>query len=1555
MRSAKICHGWLLSMLIIALLSPLPLSSQTASNYSCVGTAQVSVDGDCQYVIDPKTLLQGDSIPDNLKVFVFDKNPSNREIVECPGTYNYSITNERNAIICWGLITLIDDLSPVPTDTIQTLDTLECAQIDKVLNNPNTIRPFVDGQPNPYYLGEVQFEENCVSCNCELTVKFFDQVDFFACDSLPYFAKITRRWTASDCENNLTQVEQYFHLVRPSFDALHLIPDQEVVTCSPEEVIIPDQYPFWIDVFGDTLYLNELDCNLDIQLIDEINTDCGGLYNELNRQVQIFDWCTGDTSIVDSYLIRYGDLEAPLFTRKAINLPGTNTLAALNTTYLRTQLIALGQQGKVTELSTGPMDCTISFPLDQDFLQQQFDYRVEDCSTSRYSFGFYSFEDSGQWRYSDFNTPQSTIGTAVQNIPPGMHAMVIEADDECENKGKGLLFFFVRDRIAPLAKCPEELTVTIQAQQDQGYYQWLSIEEVDQNSDDNCQLDRREMRRSVAQLDEQLSDFIALGYDSDQNGRIDQADYFDTNQNGQQDPEEYNWTLENGKWYTPWTDRLAFFCSDLSKELEIQARFFDQAIEPLTGTPAPNVGQCWVDLTVQDTSRLSIAPLNNLQLDCSDPIVGLLEAGSYVYPEDSSLLNSWRQELGYPDITGNLCGQYTVREVINKSLDNCGFGEISRTIIVEKPMEEGIFRESTEQKITIRERYDYWIKFPKDIQANCSAGIVDSGYLEVEEEHCDLLAVAYNDTYLYAPQDVDACFKIFRTYQVINWCEYNGRSAPLIISRDWDNWNGESCGTNYNMNPNRPDGNNQPGDNDLFVIVHRNFNDELPDTVYYDADSNPYNSFPDNPETPNQTEAYWWKVISGPGSPESNTYYQTPLVCGNTGLTIENVWGENIEEGSTQADEENNPSPRFGSFGYWQYTQHLLVYDDIYPEVEISGSPFICGEMTDDCLVEVELGMIISDQCIGSNDLKLEIWFDENRNGQSLVDYSVFLEDTLFKARFPLGSHQLVLWADDNCGNRVRQIFNLTINDCTAPQPICRPGRIVELMADGNGGAVASALAADFLETAVYDCAGQGPEEDSRGRLRVNDFSINLKDQSADRSQTSLNFNCQQLSEPEFLVEIHAWDENDQHGFCESIISIKDTENTCPFSSGMIAGTILTEDNRFIQNADVSLSGPLSMLYLSDENGKYAFDQIETNTDYTVSPSLNSGFLNGISTWDILIIQNHILGRQVLDSPYKRIAADVNNSKAISTLDLIELRKLILSVDLRFENNTSWRFIPADYRFPNPQNPWQTSFPEIININNLADSLMSVDFVGVKIGDVSGNVDPASTLSIDERSQTTTSLQFTDRFLSPDQIYTIPIKANLEQIQGMQFTLQIDQDKADLLEVTPGAFAKNNYRIQANRGWIATSWLQTEASGEDLGKEICFHLVLKPKKELRLSEVLSLTDHWVKSEAYADDRVKSLLLQSRGEVKTKETFLFEKVYPNPFRAETRIVFYNPIRQKLNIQLYTLSGQLLWQSAQQYESGKQVVPIFGKQLPGKGIYLVKIRSAQNEQTRRIVYH
>ena len=172
--------------------------------------------------------------------------------------------------------------------------------------------------------------------------------------------------------------------------------------------------------------------------------------------------------------------------------------------------------------------------------------------------------------------------------------------------------------------------------------------------------------------------------------------------------------------------------------------------------------------------------------------------------------------------------------------------------------------------------------------------------------------------------------------------------------------------------------------------------------------------------------------------------------------------------------------------------------------------------------------------------------------------------------------------------------------------------------------------------------------------------------------------------------------------------------------SRLISGTVATPANRPVNEVELRLSGEAQRNYVTNATGTYAFTELAEDSDYTVIPNKNDYADNGLSTFDVIIMQKHIVGTGPLTDPYLLIAADINRSGDITTLDLIQLRKMVLGVDSEFSNNTSWRFVDADYIFP--QEPLSVPFPEVRNINNL-EGEEEVNFVAIKIGDLNGSAD----------------------------------------------------------------------------------------------------------------------------------------------------------------------------------------------------------------------------------------
>jgi len=214
-----------------------------------------------------------------------------------------------------------------------------------------------------------------------------------------------------------------------------------------------------------------------------------------------------------------------------------------------------------------------------------------------------------------------------------------------------------------------------------------------------------------------------------------------------------------------------------------------------------------------------------------------------------------------------------------------------------------------------------------------------------------------------------------------------------------------------------------------------------------------------------------------------------------------------------------------------------------------------------------------------------------------------------------------------------------------------------------------------------------------------------------------------------------------------------------------------------------------------------------------------------------VLISKHILGNQELDSPYKIIAADANASNSITTFDLVLIRQLILNITDEFPTNTSWRFVDKDFVFPNPANPFATTFPETISFNSLNDDELSADFISVKVGDVNASAIPNALLGTQNRTRANDLLfAVNDQALEAGAEYTVDFMAkDFKDILGYQFTLNFDQTLVEVLDVVPGALNKlseANFGLTLlDNGAITASWNDAAiANLKDDAKNWVLHL-----------------------------------------------------------------------------------------------------------------------------------
>ncbi|MEM9990780.1 MAG: hypothetical protein AAF738_03395, partial [Bacteroidota bacterium] len=172
---------------------------------------------------------------------------------------------------------------------------------------------------------------------------------------------------------------------------------------------------------------------------------------------------------------------------------------------------------------------------------------------------------------------------------------------------------------------------------------------------------------------------------------------------------------------------------------------------------------------------------------------------------------------------------------------------------------------------------------------------------------------------------------------------------------------------------------------------------------------------------------------------------------------------------------------------------------------------------------------------------------------------------------------------------------------------------------------------------------------------------------------------------------------------------------------GILAGMVATEEGVGVNVVQLNLLGETPQTTQTDFDGTYSFENVESNTTYQLALNREDMVLNGVSVFDMVVIQRHILNTVPLTSPYKLIAADVNGSNSVTVSDLVAIRRVLLNIETTFPIDKSWRFLPADFQFSDPANPWSTPLPDEVAIDIEVMGLTQRNFIAIKLGDLNGN------------------------------------------------------------------------------------------------------------------------------------------------------------------------------------------------------------------------------------------
>ena len=601
--------------------------------------------------------------------------------------------------------------------------------------------------------------------------------------------------------------------------------------------------------------------------------------------------------------------------------------------------------------------------------------------------------------------------------------------------------------------------------------------------------------------------------------------------------------------------------------------------------------------------------------------------------------------------------------------------------------------------------------------------------------------------------------------------------------------------------------------------------------------------------------------------------------------------------------------------GYWSHYQTLQVYDNDAPELTVPAdiTVFIEGE---DCEAWVAFADAWATDCSQaievSNNAPYAEYNEQNASGF-----------------YPAGYHYITFTARDECNNISNKSVQLTVIDAEIPTILCNGGFTVNLGTDGT-----TTVNPQLFDAGSYDnCSAT--------------LTYHL---------TPQEFNCSHRGETEVLFQVR--DEAGNEASCFTTLVVQDNSNYC--AQATLGGKISNEEGENIGGIYVGLSGGVPMAVPTQADGTFEFSDLPAGEYYEIKPTYDLYPVNGVTTNDILLMRQHILGLQTLDSPYKLLAADINNSGNVSTVDLLWLRKLILGIIEDFPDNKSRRFIPADYTFPDPANPWQEEFPEEIIIPALNQNYLANDFIAVKIGDVNGtaNLINAEGEGRDFFEGERLTLSVENRKLTAGQEYEISFKNNENfSLVGMQVGLVFSYNDLKFSEISCDVLPRvdeHNFGLNhAAKGEINFVWDDTSPTQLSENQTL-FTLRFTALTDCALSDVLQLNTQKIAPEAYRREEKKFIPVRIDLEfAETAPTVQLLQNYPNPTTGRTSVEMIVPTAQNVRFEVFDTNGKIVFRKEEFYPPGRHRVDLDLRGRPGLYFYAAEGENFPREVWKMII--
>jgi hypothetical protein len=620
---------------------------------------------------------------------------------------------------------------------------------------------------------------------------------------------------------------------------------------------------------------------------------------------------------------------------------------------------------------------------------------------------------------------------------------------------------------------------------------------------------------------------------------------------------------------------------------------------------------------------------------------------------------------------------------------------------------------------------------------------------------------------------------------------------------------------------------------------------------------------------------------------------------------------------------------------YEEAMQFINIIDTKAPE--IGNIEVLIEDAKKECYAEkVELKKDeVKDNC--STDLT--VTYTSNIPGYE----AGFLPATLTKV--PYGNYTITYRANDNCGNFSTKTFDIKIQESVKPVATCHDNLALSLGTTGQ----AMLMARQVDAGSVDNCT---PKHKLKYRLQVpapqqgTAFDISKTD-------TMYTFKCPTTTGNDsfrvYPIALWVGDESGNWDYCETVVVVQDNMKMCPpivASSKIMSGIVVNNENKPVEGVSLTLSGDMTKTFTTDKTGTFNFGAIPTIGQYDLTPEKNDYPLNGVTTYDLVLMSKHILGVLPFSQQNQYIAGDVNKNGTVTTADIVELRRMILGIQTGFSKNNSWRFVEKGVEYPmNSVSSWLSTIPSKKAFFNLPDN-PSADFTAVKVGDINQN---ARVQSFNEhsgtRSNETIVFNIDQHEAMPNEFVTLTFSSEqMQNMEGYQMALNYDKNSLELAQIHGN---KDAFAV-LEEGLITHNQI-----GNVIDASKLFGLTFRAKQRVNLTQAINLNEGFMSAEAYDEKgTVKNIALDFKQPI-AKKTFEVYQNQPNPFNGNTTVGFYLPEAQTVKLTITDISGRVILVKENRFDNGYQGFVIDRAELNTQGLLYYNVATSTQTITKKMI--